>query len=145
MAINKKQMVTMNFELRINDEILESNLEDNPIVFEFGSGELIPGLESRIAQMNEGETKEIKVPSLEAYGEYNEELSETLNIKEFEGIDLEIGMVLEADGDNGEIFKATVTEVTNEDVTIDYNHPLAGSDLDFTVIINLFIPLTFFT
>ena len=135
MAINKKQMVTMNFELRINDEILESNLEDNPIVFEFGSGELIPGLESRIAQMNEGETKEIKVPSLEAYGEYNEELSETLNIKEFEGIDLEIGMVLEADGDNGEIFKATVTEVTNEDVTIDYNHPLAGSDLDFTVII----------
>merc|ERR1711879_1035061 len=127
--------VTMNFELRINDEILESNLEDNPIVFEFGSGELIPGLESRIAQMNEGETKEIKVPSLEAYGEYNEELSETLNIKEFEGIDLEIGMVLEADGDNGEIFKATVTEVTNEDVTIDYNHPLAGSDLDFTVII----------
>ncbi|MGB6327469.1 MAG: peptidylprolyl isomerase, partial [Halarcobacter sp.] len=67
--------------------------------------------------------------------EYNEELSETLPIKDFEDIDLEIGMILEADGQNGEIFKATVTDVTKEDVTIDYNHPLAGSDLDFTVVI----------
>lgn len=135
MAIKEKQIVTMNFELRINDEVLESNLEEAPIEFEYGSGELISGLEARISTMNEGETKDIKVPSSEAYGEYDEELTETLPIKDFEGIDLEIGMVLEADGNDGEIFKATVTDVTKEDVTIDYNHPLAGVDLDFTVVI----------
>lgn len=135
MAINENQIVTMHFELRINDEVLESNLEEEPIQFRYGSGELIPGLEKRISDMKEGETKDIKVPSKEAYGEYNEELSETLPIKDFEEIDLQIGMVLEADGENGEVFKATVTDVTKEDVTIDYNHPLAGSDLDFTVVI----------
>lgn len=135
MAILENQMVTMHFELRINDEVLESNLEEEPIQFRYGSGELIPGLESRISDMKEGESKDIKVPSSEAYGEYNEELSETLPIDDFEGIDLQIGMVLEADGENGELFKATVTDVTKEDVTIDYNHPLAGSDLDFTVVI----------
>ena len=135
MAINENQIVQMNFELRINNEVLESNLEDNPIEFKYGSGELIPGLESRISNMNVGETEEIKVPSNEAYGEYNEELSETLPIQDFEGIDLEIGMILEADGENGEIFKATVTDVTKDNVTIDYNHPLAGADLEFTVVI----------
>jgi len=135
MSMNENQLVTMNFELRINDEIIESNLEENPIAFKYGSGELISGLEKRISDMKEGERREVNVPSIEAYGEYNEELSETLPIKDFEDIDLEIGMILEADGQNGEIFKATVTDVTKEDVTIDYNHPLAGSDLDFTVVI----------
>lgn len=135
MSMNEKQLVTMNFELRINDEIIESNLEENPIAFKYGSGELISGLEKRISDMKEGERREVNVPSIEAYGEYNEELSETLPIKDFEDIDLEIGMILEADGQNGEIFKATVIDVTKEDVTIDYNHPLAGSDLDFTVVI----------
>jgi len=135
MAITNNQKVIMNFELRINDEVLDSNMDGDPIEFNYGSGDLIPGLESRISDMNEGDTKEIKVPADEAYGQYNEELSETLPISEFEGIDLQIGMVLEADGENGETFRATVTEVTKEDVTVDYNHPLAGSDLDFTVLI----------
>ncbi|WP_072682657.1 peptidylprolyl isomerase [Arcobacter sp. LA11] len=135
MAIKKNQTVTMNFELKINDEILESNIDSEPIVFTYESGEIIPGLETRIEDMNEGETKKIKVPADEAYGAYNDELAETLPISDFEGINLEIGMVLEADGENGEIFKATVTEVTEENVTVDYNHPLAGCDLDFTVLI----------
>lgn len=135
MAITNNQKVIMNFELRINDEVLDSNMDGDPIEFNYGSGDLIPGLESRISDMKEGDTKEIKVPADEAYGQYNEELSETLPISEFEGIDLQIGMVLEADGENGETFRATVTEVTKEDVTVDYNHPLAGSDLDFTVLI----------
>ncbi len=44
-------------------------------------------------------------------------------------------MVLEADGENGEVFKATVTEVTDTKVTVDYNHPLSGKDLVFTVFV----------
>lgn len=133
MAIKKNQIVRMNFEIRINDDILESNLDADPIEFTFGKGELLEGLELRISKMSEGETKELTVPAIEAYGEYDEKLTETLPIEDFEGIDLEIGMVLEADGDNGEVYKATVTDVTKEDVTVDYNHPLAGQDLDFTV------------
>lgn len=45
-------------------------------------------------------------------------------------------MILEAEGENGEVFKATVSDVTKEDVTVDYNHPLAGNDLDFKIVIN---------
>lgn len=136
MAIEKDQVVSMQYELSVEGNFIESNLEASPIEFTFGNGELVPGLESRITDMNEGETREVEVPASEAYGEYNEELNETLPIADFEGIDLEIGMVLEADAQNGEVFKATVIEVTKESVTVDYNHPFAGKDLEFKLIIN---------
>ena len=133
MAIQNNQMVTLNYELKIEDDIIDTNLDGDPIVFKYGTGELIPGLESRIQDMNEGEIKRVEVPADEAYGQYDEELSETLPISEFEGIEIEIGMVLEADGQNGELLRATVTEATKETVTVDYNHPLAGCDLKFLV------------
>ena len=85
--------------------------------------------------MKEGETKTIKVPSEKAYGQYDESLSQIIDIKEFDGIDLQIGMVLEADNSHDEVVKATVTDVTKEHVTVDYNHPLAGADLEFKVLI----------
>ena len=133
MAIQTNQMVTLNYELKINDDIIDSNLDGDPIVFKYGTGELIPGLESRIQDMKEGEVKRVEVPADEAYGQYDEKLFESLPLSDFEGIDLEIGMTLEADGENGELLRATVTEVTPENVTVDYNHPLAGSDLKFMV------------
>lgn len=133
MAIKKDQLVTMTFELKVKDEIIESNLNDKPMTFAFGSGQLIKGLEDRIANMNAGESKEVTVPSSEAYGEYDESLSEIIPISDFEGIDLQIGMVLEGEGEDGQVVKATVSDVTKDEVTMDYNHPLAGCDLVFTV------------
>lgn len=135
MAIEKNQVVRLQYELKANDNIIESNLDGDPIEFIYGKGELLEGLEERIKDMNEGESKEVLVPAYEAYGEYDKTLSEQVPINEFDGIDLEIGMVLEADGENGEVFKATVTDVTKEEVTVDYNHPLAGTDLTFKVVI----------
>jgi len=139
MAIKKNQMVKLNYELKINGDIIDNNVGSDPIEFTYGSGQLIPGLESRIADMNVGDTREIKVPAIEAYGKYEEELSEVVPKEAFEGIDLQIGMVLEADTENGEVVKATVTEVTNDDVTVDYNHPLAGCDLDFRVTVKAIV------
>ena len=136
MAIKKNQVVSMQYELKINDELIESNLNGDPIEFTSGKGEVVPGLEARINDMNEGEIREVNVPANEAYGEYKDELTEKFPISEFEGIDLHIGLVLEGENEDGELFKATVSDVTKDEVTMDYNHPLAGSDLNFKVIIN---------
>lgn len=133
MAIKKNQIVQLHYELKVKDNLIESNLDGDAIEFTFGKGELLEGLEDRIASMSEGEIKEIKVPAIEGYGEYDDSLNETLPISDFEGIDLEIGMILEADDENGDTFKATVTDVTKDSVTVDYNHPMAGCDLDFKV------------
>eukprot|EP00033_Pygsuia_biforma_P006779 GCRY01007652.1.p1 GENE.GCRY01007652.1~~GCRY01007652.1.p1 ORF type:complete len:144 (-),score=2.62 GCRY01007652.1:82-471(-) len=126
----------MSYEVRLNDEVIDSNTDKEPIKFVQGTGEIIAGLEKGIVGMEAGETKNIKVLAKDAYGEHDPKLKETLPISDFEGIDLEIGLVLEADGENGEIIKATVTDVTKDEVTVDYNHPLAGCDLDFKVTIH---------
>ena len=135
MAIKINQMVEMFYELKIENEIIDSNVEKEPITFSYGSGQIISGLESRIIDMNEGETRTIKVPANEAYGEYDETLTQIAPIEDFEGINLEIGMTLEGEDENNEILRATVIDVTKEDVTVDYNHPLAGCELEFKVII----------
>lgn len=136
MAIEKNQVVKLQYELKVNDNLIESNLDADPIEFVFGKGELLEGLEERIASMNEGETRELTVPAIEAYGEYDKTLTEVIPASDFKGIDLEIGLVLEADDEDGNTFKATVIEVDKENVTVDYNHPMAGADLDFKVVIN---------
>ncbi|RXJ63408.1 peptidylprolyl isomerase [Halarcobacter anaerophilus] len=135
MAIKNNQLVQMHYELKVDDNMLETNFEASPIEFEYGKGEILPALEMAIKEMEEGQTKDINIKAKDAYGEHNPKLAETLPISDFEGIDLEIGLVLEADEENGEIIKATVTEVTKDSVTVDYNHPLAGCDLDFKVLI----------
>lgn len=135
MAIKINQMVEMFYEIKIQNEIVDSNLEKEAIYFPYGLGQIISGLESRIIDMNEGETRTIKVPANEAYGEYDETLTQITPIEDFEGINLEIGMTLEGEGENNEILRATVIDVTKEDVTVDYNHPLAGCELEFKVII----------
>jgi FKBP-type peptidyl-prolyl cis-trans isomerase SlyD len=139
MAIKKDQVLVMQYELKVNGDIIESNLDGDPIEVKFMGGQLLDGLEDRMVNMNEGETKEITVPTEEAFGKYDENLMEVVPVSEFEGIDLEIGMILEADGENGETFKATVTEVTDKEVTVDYNHPLADADLVFTVFIKTIV------
>ncbi|NVJ54109.1 MAG: peptidylprolyl isomerase [Campylobacteraceae bacterium] len=136
MGISKNSVVSMSYEVRLNDEVIDSNTDKEPIKFVQGTGEIIAGLEKGIVGMEAGETKNIKVLAKDAYGEHDPKLKETLPISDFEGIDLEIGLVLEADGENGEIIKATVTDVTKDEVTVDYNHPLAGCDLDFKVTIH---------
>ena len=139
MAISNNQLVSMQYELKIEGNVIESNLDADPVEFTFGKGEVVPGLESRIKDLNEGDTIEVTVPANEAYGEYNDELVQSYPIEDFEGIDLHIGLVLEGENDNGELFKATVSDVTIEKVTMDYNHPLAGANLDFKVIIRKII------
>ena len=134
-AIKINQTVEIFYELKIENEVVDSNLEKEAITFSYGSGQIIPGLESRIIDMNIGESRTIKVPANEAYGEYDENLTQIAPIEDFEGINLEIGMTLEGEGENNEILKATVIDVTKEDVTVDYNHPLAGCELEFKVII----------
>lgn len=135
MAIKKNQLVKMKYELKVKGTLIETNLDADPIEFTFGKGQLLEGLEERIASMSEGDTREVTVPAIEGYGEYDKTLVETLPIEDFEGIELELGMILEADDEDGETFKATVTDVTKEEVTVDYNHPMAGCDLDFKVVI----------
>lgn len=135
MAMNENQTVGINYELKINGEVIDSNIDKEALEFVFGSGQLIPGLEDRMQDMNEGETREITVPAAEAYGEYNPDYKQLVPKAQFGDLELEIGMPLQGQGENGEAVQVVVTNILENEVEIDMNHPLSGKDLDFTVTV----------
>jgi len=114
-------------------EVVDSNKGQAPLEFIAGKGQIIPGLEKEVEKMEVGEEKIIVVPASEAYGERNEELVETLPRSQFEGIDLQKGMTLYGQSPDGQVIAVTVKDFDDQNVTIDYNHPLAGEDLTFDV------------
>ncbi len=130
-------VVGIKYELREKggNEILDSNTQDAPLEFVMGTGMIIPGLEAGLVGLNEGDEKKIEVPAADAYGDYNPEAIQMLPREQFEGIDLEKGMMLYGQGEDGQTTQVVVKDFNDTDVTIDFNHPMAGKDLVFDVIV----------
>jgi FKBP-type peptidyl-prolyl cis-trans isomerase 2 len=111
-----------------------SEAHGEPLEFEVGTGQIIPGFEEAIMGMEEGEEKEFKLEPSEAYGEHNPELVKPVPRDKMPlDEDPETGMILLTELPNGAKIPAVITEVTKEEVTIDLNHPLAGKALTFEI------------
>lgn len=116
-------------------EQLDTNVGGKPLEFIEGKGQIIPGLEEKVTQMNLNEEADVLVEPAQAYGELNEEAIQTLPKEQFAGIELAEGMSLYGTGEQGETVQVTVQGMTDTEVTIDYNHPMAGRTLMFSVSI----------
>ncbi|MBN2894693.1 MAG: peptidylprolyl isomerase [Campylobacterales bacterium] len=136
MAIETNQIVSIQYEVRDGSTVIDSNLGGEPLVFMFGKGQIIPGLEKGIATLSIGERADVLVKSEDAYGTYNDEALQELPREQFAGIDLNVGMTLYGQGEDGGTVQVIVKEISDEAVVIDFNHPLAGKDLMFSVTLN---------
>lgn len=136
MAIEANQIVSIEYEVRDGQNVVDSNIGGAPLVFMFGKGQIIPGLESGIVNMQIGEKSDVLVKAADAYGDYNEDAQQEVPREQFAGIDLNVGMTLYGQGEDGGTVQVIVKEVKDDNVVIDFNHPLAGKDLMFTVTIN---------
>jgi len=136
MAIEANQIVSIEYEVRDGDTVVDSNVGGAPLVFMFGKGQIIPGLENGIVNMAIGEKGDVLVQPEDAYGELNPEAKQEVPKDQFAGIDLAVGMTLYGQGEDGGTVQVIVKEIGEENVTIDFNHPLAGKALMFTVTIN---------
>jgi FKBP-type peptidyl-prolyl cis-trans isomerase SlyD len=85
--------------------------------------------------MNKGESGDVMVKAEDAYGELNPEAVQTIPRDQFEGIDLTEGMMLYGQGEGGQTVQVVVKSFNDNEVTVDFNHPLAGKDLMFSVTI----------
>jgi FKBP-type peptidyl-prolyl cis-trans isomerases 2 len=114
-------------------EVFEDTYQSEPFVFEVGSPEIIPGLSEDVVGMSEGEEKEVVIPSDKAFGPRDPNLVRTVSRAGLElDVEPELGMLLSLflDTPRGEIIiPARVIEVTEEDIPLDLNPPLAGEDL----------------
>ena len=136
MAIQTNQIVSIEYEVKDGDKVVDSNIGGAPLVFMFGKGQIIPGLENGIVNMEIGERANVLVKPVDAYGEYNADATQEVPADQFAGIDLELGMTLYGQGEDGGTVQVIVKEIGADTVTIDFNHPLAGKDLMFSVAIN---------
>lgn len=103
-----------------------------PLEFTAGSGQIIKGLDAAIMGMSEGEAKTVTIPADDAYGHSDPRGIQTVTRSDIPAeIELSIGMQLQARTPNGQVMNLTVTELTDDKVTLDANHALAGKDLTF--------------
>ena len=137
MAIRENQVVSIQYELKdVNSgEILDSNIDSAPLSFIVGKGQIIPGLESEILKLSLNDSEEVRVAAKDAYGEYDENAVQTLPKEQFAGLELKEGMTLYGQGEDGGTVQVTVKSFNDENVDVDFNHPLAGKDLLFAITV----------
>lgn len=119
--------------LEDGSEFDSSRKRDEPLEFTLGQGQMIPGFEKAVSGMEVGQSKQVSIPSDEAYGEKKKEMIMEVPKENFPpDITPEVGQQL-AVNTQGKQVPVTVTEVSGDTVILDANHPLAGKDLKFDI------------
>jgi len=110
----------------------DSSAGRDPLEVTIGTGSLLPAVEAALIGMAAGDNKSVKVPCEEAYGPRRDALVSVVAKDQIPGeIELEVGKALQAKRPDGESLRLVVTELREETVVLDANHPLAGKDLKF--------------
>ncbi len=114
--------------------VFDTSGENEPLEFVIGDGQVIPGVEEAVIGMNPEENKTTTIPPEKAYGQYHEDMVIEVEKNKFpEHIQPEPGLELELKQEDGNSMFVIVTNVSDEEVTLDANHPLAGKDLTFEI------------
>jgi len=133
-------VVTMDYELKIDGEVVDTSEDGDPIIFLQGAGQIIPGLEKAIYGLTAGDKKSVTVSPEDGYGEIDPDSIVEVPKDEFpEDFPLELGVEItvntedEDDESLEEEMEATIVAINEDTVTLDFNHPLAGKSLNFDV------------
>ncbi len=114
--------------------VFDASTEEDPLLFTIGGGQIIPGFEQAVVGMRPGESKTVKIPAEEAYGQRREDLILEIEKTQLpEGLKPEIGMQLQSRQPDGSIIVLTIADIRESHITLDANHPLAGKDLTFDI------------
>ena len=115
-------------------EVFDSSREREPLEFTLGEGSLIPGFERGVIGMNTGNSKTVVIPADDAYGQARPELVQKVEKERYpKDFVPEVGQRLQLGQSDGSSVIARVTEVSDEGMTLDANHPLAGENLTFEI------------
>ena len=112
----------------------DSSAGRDPLEFALGAGQVIPGFDNAVDGMAIGESKTVTIPAEEAYGQRHEQLVQQVSRSTLpDEIEPAIGMQLQSQSPDGQVMMLVVTEVEEESITVDANHPLAGQALTFAI------------
>lgn len=114
--------------------------EESPIEFTIGEGTLIPGFEEETVGMSEGESKTVRLEAERAFGQKREDLISKIPRSTVpENIELSVGLQLQMNTSSGDPVQVVVTDISEDDLTIDANPPLVGQPLNFAIELVAFV------
>lgn len=112
----------------------DSSAGRDPLEFQLGSGQVIKGFDEGVTGMTVGEKKTVNIPCEDAYGPANDAMKQDVPREQIPAeIPLEVGLMLQMQGPDGQVLPVKVVNITDEAVTLDANHELAGKDLTFAL------------
>ena len=112
----------------------DSSQGRDPLEFEVGSGQVIPGFDKAVEGMAVGDSKSVRIEADEAYGPRHEQLVQEVERSALpDDLNPETGMALQSSSPDGQVTQFMVTAVTDQTITVDANHPLAGQALRFDI------------
>jgi FKBP-type peptidyl-prolyl cis-trans isomerase SlyD len=131
-VIKINSVVTLNYQLKNEqEEVLDSSDETGAMIYIQGAEDILQGIEDAVLGLSTNDKISVTINPDQAYGEYDPELLSTLPIEAFEAIEnLHQGMQLEEETPDGPVL-VTIKEVSDKDVIVDANHPMAGHSLIF--------------
>lgn len=117
-----------------NGEIFDSSRDREPLSFEVGAGQMIPGFEKAVKGMKLNETKKITIEPSDAYGELKPDMVQKINKEQLPPeLTVHVGQQLTSQMPDGQQIVVTVKDIAEDEITIDANHPLAGKTLNFEI------------
>ncbi len=134
MAAKKGDAVSVHYTGSFGDgKVFDSSREREPLEFTVGAGMVVPGFDKAVEGLAVGESIKTTIPPSEAYGPYRDELAQKVERKHLPpDTELEVGRSFKVSA-GGQTAALTVTELSDEMVTLDGNHPLAGKELTFEI------------
>tara|TARA_B100001094_G_C18101141_1_gene755842 strand:- start:367 stop:846 length:480 start_codon:yes stop_codon:yes gene_type:complete len=134
MKVGENKVVSVYYTLTDKDGKELDQSQDDAVDFLYGSEDMIPGLAKGLAGKEVGDKVSLDIDCADAYGEYQEEMVQKMQKSDLEGVEnLEEGVMLEGEDEDGEVFPVVVTSIEGDVVTLNGNHPLAGLDLHFDI------------
>ncbi|MDR4484680.1 MAG: peptidylprolyl isomerase [Nitrospirales bacterium] len=134
MTVSEGKSISMEYTLTLeNKEVLDTNVGGEPLTFTQGSHQIIPGLETALDGMKTGESKQVTVAPEEGYGKVDPQAIQEVPIDQIPPDARKVGVQLQGKDGQGRVVHPTVTEIKEQVVVLDFNHPLAGKTLYFDV------------
>lgn len=133
--VKANDTVKVHYTGRLSDgTVFDSSLSREPLEFTIGQKMVIPGFEEGMIGMTVGETRTVAITSQDAYGPYLEDLVGSIKRTQIPpNIDLQVGGILQMQTPDGGTMLVVVKALTDDAITLDANHPLAGKDLSFEI------------
>lgn len=132
-TIKKDSKVAIHYTLLVEGQVADTSTGRGPLEYTQGAGQIIIGLEEALEGLKAGDKKSVDIEAKKAYGEVNPQAKRRLPKTAITNIEsLKVGDIVGASA-NGHTFRARISEITDNDVELDFNHPLAGKTLHFDV------------